>query len=67
MENASKALYFLGIIFLILGLLFNIMPNMPRLPGDISIDKPGIKIYIPFTSALIISAILTLMLNFFKK
>lgn len=57
----------LGVVFLVLGLLFNIMPRLPRIPGDIYIDRPGIKIYIPFTSAIVISVILTLIFNFFKK
>ncbi len=67
MENIGKIFSLLGVVFLILGLLFNMMPRLPRIPGDIDIDKPGIKIYIPFTSAIVISVILTLILNFFKK
>ena len=57
----------LGVIFLVLGLVFNIMPNLPKIPGDIYIDRPGLKIYIPFTSALVISVLLTLIFNFFRK
>lgn len=67
MAEAGKLFSFLGIIFLILGLLFNLMPHAPRIPGDIYIDRPGIKIYIPFVSALVLSAVLTLMFNFFRK
>ncbi|OGE28535.1 hypothetical protein A2867_03045 [Candidatus Daviesbacteria bacterium RIFCSPHIGHO2_01_FULL_40_11] len=67
MQDIGKIFALLGIIFLILGLLFNIMPNWPRIPGDIYIDRPNIKIYIPFTSAIIASVILILILNFFKK
>lgn len=67
MENISKILSLLATVFLILGLVFNIMPKLPRIPGDIYLDRPGIKIYIPFTSAIIVSIILTLILNFFRK
>ncbi len=67
MQEIGKIFSFLGVIFLVLGLLFNLMPHWPRIPGDISIDRPGLKIYIPFTSAIALSVILTLILNFFKK
>ncbi len=67
MEDIGKIFSLLGMIFLVLGLLFNMMPRLPRIPGDIDIDKPGLKIYIPFTSAIVLSVILTLILNFFRK
>ncbi|MBI4038334.1 DUF2905 domain-containing protein [Candidatus Daviesbacteria bacterium] len=67
MQEVGKIFSLLGIIFLILGMLFNFMPNLPKIPGDIYIDKPGIRIYIPWVSSLILSIILTLMFNFFRK
>ena len=67
MQEAGKIFSLLGVIFLILGLLFNFFPNWPRVPGDIYIGKPGLKIYIPWASSLIISVILTLIFNFFRK
>jgi len=67
MVDFGKLFLFLGIVFLVLGLIANIMPRFPRIPGDAYIDRPGIKIYIPFTSALVISALLTLIFNFFRK
>lgn len=67
MQEVGKLLAFLGVIFLVLGLLFNIMPNWPKIPGDIYIEKPHLKIYIPFASAIILSVILTLLFNFFRK
>lgn len=67
MPDIGKLFLLLGLIFLVLGLLFNIMPNLPKIPGDIYIDRPNLKIYIPFTSAILASIILTLLLNFFQK
>ncbi|MDO8619487.1 MAG: DUF2905 domain-containing protein [Candidatus Daviesbacteria bacterium] len=62
-----KLFSLLGLVFLVLGLVFNIMPKLPRIPGDLYIDKFGFKIYIPFVSAIILSVILTLSFNFFNK
>lgn len=67
MVDVSKVLAFTGVVFLVLALVFNVMPNLPKLPGDISIEKPGIRIYIPFASALVISIALTVALNYFRK
>ena len=67
MQEIGKIFSLLGVIFLVLGLVFNIMPNLPRIPGDIYIDRPGIKIYIPWVSSIVISIILTLIFNFFRK
>jgi hypothetical protein len=38
-----------------------------KLPGDIVIDKPNFKMYIPITSMLIISLILSLIFWLIKK
>lgn len=67
MENIGRLFTLLGVVFLILSLVLNMMPNWPRMPGDIYIRKPGLTIYIPWLSSIIISIILTFLLNFFKK
>ncbi|MFH0937489.1 MAG: DUF2905 family protein [Candidatus Daviesbacteria bacterium] len=61
-----RFIYLLLAVILLEGLIFNLYPNLPRLPGDINIDKPGFRIYIPFISAIIISVLLIILLNFFK-
>ena len=68
-ENMQKTLIGIGIIFLIIGLLWPWMGKMPigRLPGDIVIDRPNLKIYIPITTMIIISIIISLLSRFFRK
>ena len=66
MPDIVKMLGLLSVVFLLLSLLFNIMPKWPLIPGDIYINKSGIKVYIPFASAIVISVLLTLYFNFFK-
>lgn len=67
MADVGKILSLLGVTFLIMGLIINITPKFPLLPGDLYINKGGLKIYIPFASAIIVSVILTLFFNFFRK
>ena len=60
----QKVLIGLGITILAIGLLWPWLGKLPlgRLPGDIIINKPNIKVYIPITSMIVLSVILSLVL-----
>lgn len=64
----QKTLIILGIAIVIIGLCWPIVSKLPlgRLPGDILIKKP-IVIYIPITSMLLVSILLSAILFFFRK
>jgi uncharacterized membrane protein required for colicin V production len=38
-----------------------------RLPGDISITRGGTRIFVPITSMIVVSIVLTLIVNFFFR
>jgi hypothetical protein len=65
----QKVLIGIGAIFLAAGLLWPWLGKLPigRLPGDIIIDRPSLKIYIPITTMIIISVVISLLSRFFKK
>ncbi|ROL58248.1 DUF2905 domain-containing protein [Bacteroidetes/Chlorobi group bacterium Naka2016] len=70
--NVRLLLISLGILLIILGLLFPYLTKIPfgRLPGDIVIDRPNIKVFIPITSMIILSiviSIILLIINFLKR
>jgi membrane protein implicated in regulation of membrane protease activity len=52
-----------------LGIYFNFFSQNTfiRIPGDIYINKPSLKLYIPFTSAIVVSIVLSLLFNFFRN
>jgi len=55
-----------GVILAAVGVLIVLAPNIPflgRLPGDIRIDNGNVKVFIPLGTMLLISLILTLILN----
>jgi len=58
----QKTLIILGIIILLAGILWPLIVKFPfgKLPGDITIYKPNIKIYIPITTMLLISIFISL-------
>lgn len=45
--------------------LKNVVPG--RLPGDIVVEKSGLKIFFPITTMIVISVVVTLILWFFRK
>lgn len=65
----QKVLIGIGLVFLAAGLLWPWLVKLPigRLPGDIIIDRPNLKIYIPITTMVIISIVISLLVRFFRK
>jgi len=69
-SDIGKLLIFFGIILVLLGLVFTLagkIPHLGKLPGDIEIHKKGLDIYFPLATALVISLLLTIILNVFFK
>ena len=60
---------YIGIIFVFCGIFWPYVKKIPlgRFPGDLIIQKPHFKIYIPFTSMIIISITLSLIFWFFRN
>ena len=69
MGAMNRALIVLGAVLIVVGLLWPKLRSLPlfRLPGDIVIDRPGLRFYFPFTSMLILSLLVTLLLWLFRR
>ncbi len=67
MSSIIRGLEVLIAVVFILGLLFNFNSQIPRIPGDIIIDKLGFRIYIPFASAIVVSIIAIMLWNLLPK
>ncbi len=65
----QRTLIIIGITIVLIGLLWPWLSKLPlgRLPGDILIDRPGLKIYIPITTMLLVSLVISLLLWLFRK
>jgi len=65
----QRYLIIIGAVILIAGLLWPWLSKLPigRLPGDIVIDKPNFKLYIPITTMIIISAIISFIIWILRK
>ncbi len=64
-----KTLIAIGLLVLATGLLWPWVSKVPigRLPGDVIIDKPGLKVYIPITTMILVSAVVSLILWLLRK
>lgn len=65
----QRTLIILGITIVLIGLLWPWLSKLPlgRLPGDILIDRPGFKIYIPIVTMILVSLVISLLLWIFRK
>jgi len=65
----QKIIIYSGLTILALGLAWPWLIKLPlgRLPGDIIIDRPGLKVYIPITTMILISLVISLLVRFFRK
>ncbi|MCD6255231.1 MAG: DUF2905 domain-containing protein [Deltaproteobacteria bacterium] len=69
-SEMGKLLIIVGILFVAIGLLLTFAPNIPylgRLPGDISIKRGNFHFYFPIVTCLLLSIIITILLNLFRR
>jgi hypothetical protein len=59
----NRLLVTAGVVLIIAGMLWPWLKRVPlfHLPGDIIIDRPGFKLFLPITTMLIVSAVLSLL------
>jgi hypothetical protein len=55
-----------GAIVLLLGRL-GVPLGLGRLPGDIAIEREGFRFYLPITTSILISVVLSLVLYFLRR
>jgi hypothetical protein len=70
MPKLGKYIIEIGIIFIIVGIILIIIEKFGsfKLPGDIIIQRKNFTIYIPIITCLLISLILTIIVNLlFRK
>ncbi len=70
MPALARMLMVAGGLLLILGLVLYFGPSLPflgRLPGDLRIERPGFRLYLPITTCLLISLLLSLALWLWSK
>lgn len=69
-DSFGKTLMMFGVILFIIGLVVHFggkVINLGRLPGDIRIEGENFGFYFPIVSSILISIVLTIILNIFGR
>ncbi len=70
LQGFGKFLVIAGIVIIVLGLalwFFDKIPFFGRLPGDITIQRGGFTLFIPITTMLLLSLIITILINILTR
>jgi hypothetical protein len=64
-SGIGRLLIVFGILLVVMGVAIVLLGGLPRLPGDIYVQRKGFTLYIPILGSILVSLILTLLLNLF--
>ncbi len=65
----QRVLIVFGAVIAVIGLAWPWLSKLPlgRLPGDIVVDRPGFKFFMPVTTMIILSVVISVLLWLFRK
>ncbi len=70
-SNTGKYIIVFGILIILAGIIIYFFHDklhwIGRLPGDVRIERENSRFYFPITSMIILSLLLTILINIIKK
>jgi hypothetical protein len=69
-DGIGRLLIIGGVLLAVIGVLLVVAPNIPflgRLPGDIRVDSDNVRVFIPLGTMLVMSVVLTILLNLIAR
>jgi hypothetical protein len=69
-ESLGRMLVVLGLVLIVLGGIFLLggkLPFLGRLPGDIVVERESFRFYLPLTTSILVSLVLTLLFSLFGR
>jgi hypothetical protein len=70
MQELGRVLVLAGVIAVLAGVALMLAPRIPwlgRLPGDFVIQRGPLTLYAPLMTSLVLSVVITLLLNLFSR
>lgn len=69
LSGLGKLFLIVAVVLAVLGVVFVLAGKgiIPRLPGDMSFGKGNVKVYVPLGTSILLSVILTVLLNFLAR
>ena len=68
-RSVQRLLIMLGLLIVGVGVLWPWLSKLPigRLPGDVVVDRPGFKLFAPFTTMIIASLVVSLIVWLLRR
>ncbi len=69
-SDFGKILIIIGIVLVVVGLIVSSKLQIPwlgKLPGDIQFKRDNVQIYIPIVTSILLSILLTVIINLFRR
>ena len=65
----QRVLIVVGVLLVVAGVAWPWLSRLPfgRLPGDVMLDRPGFRLFAPFTTMLLLSLVISLLLWLFRR
>jgi hypothetical protein len=66
LDDIGRTLLIVGVLIAVMGVLMLLAGELPwlgRLPGDVSIERGNFRFYAPLATCILLSLIVTLVLN----
>ena len=70
MHELGRGLVLLGLLLIVVGAVLLFGPKVPllgRLPGDLVIKREHFTLYLPFTTSLVLSGLISLLCTVLRK
>jgi hypothetical protein len=69
LSGLGRLLLILAVVIAVIGVILILAGRglIPRLPGDISIERENFRFYFPLGTSILISVVLTILLNVFFR
>jgi len=65
--SPGRVLIVVGLVLVVVGLLVQFFPWLGRLPGDVRIERPGFSFYLPITTCVLLSAVISLVFHLLSR
>ena len=70
MADIGRFLLLVGVLIAVVGAVLLFLPRVPwlgRLPGDILVRRGPVTFYFPLATSIILSVLLTILLNLWRR
>jgi hypothetical protein len=69
LSGLGRILLIVAVVIAVVGLILVLTGRgvIPRLPGDIVVERKNFRFYFPLATSLVVSVILTVLLNLFLR